>query len=89
MSLNDRIQVEHARLQHLAPAEGEELPGERGGPLARLLDLLGVTPEALVLLAGDEELGVAADRGQEVVEVVCDAAREPADRLHLLRLAEL
>ena len=54
-----------------------------------LLDLLGVPPQPLVLLAGDQELGVAADRGQEVVEVVRDAAGEPADRLHLLRLAEL
>ena len=32
---------------------------------------------------------VAGDGGQRVVEVVRDAAREPADRLHLLRLPEL
>ena len=32
---------------------------------------------------------VAEDHRQQVVEVVRDAAGEPADRLHLLRLAEL
>ena len=35
------------------------------------------------------ELAVAADRGQQVVEVVGDAAGELADGLHLLRLAQL
>ena len=43
----------------------------------------------LVLEAVDQELAVAGDRGQEVVEVVRDAAGEAADRLHLLRLAQL
>ena len=37
----------------------------------------------------DQELAVAEDHGQQVVEVVGDAAGEAADRLHLLRLAEL
>ena len=36
-----------------------------------------------------EQLAVAGDRRQQVVEVVRDAAGEPADRLHLLRLPEL
>ena len=36
-----------------------------------------------------QHLGVAADDGEQVVEVVGDAAGEPADGLHLLRLAEL
>ncbi len=35
------------------------------------------------------ELGIAGDDGQQVVEVVRDAAGEPADRLHLHRLREL
>ena len=35
------------------------------------------------------DLAVAADHGQQVVEVVRDTARELADRLHLLRLPEL
>ncbi len=37
----------------------------------------------------DEQLGVAADRGQHVVEVVGDTAGEPAERLEPLRVQEL
>ena len=36
-----------------------------------------------------DHVRVADDRGEQVVEVVRDAAGEPADRFHLLRLAEL
>ena len=36
-----------------------------------------------------EQLPVAHDHHEQVVEVVGDAAGEPAHRLHLLRLAEL
>ena len=36
-----------------------------------------------------QQLAVAHDHHEQVVEVVGDAAREPADRLHLLRLAQL
>ena len=36
-----------------------------------------------------EQVGVAADDGEQVVEVVGDPAGEPADRFHLLRLPEL
>src|SRR5207237_8541768 len=36
-----------------------------------------------------EELAAALDDGQEVVEVVGDAAGELPDRLHLLRLTDL
>ena len=44
-------------------------------------------------IAGDEralhQIDVAEDRGEQVVEVVRDAAGETPDRLHLLRLREL
>ena len=36
-----------------------------------------------------QELACADDGGQDVVEVVSDAARQPADRFHLLRLSQL
>ena len=32
---------------------------------------------------------IAGDHSQQIVEVVCDPASELADRLHLLRMAEL
>ena len=44
---------------------------------------------AVVVEPVDQELAVADDHRQQVVEVVRDAAGEPADRLHLLRLAQL
>ena len=40
-------------------------------------------------MVGEEEVGEADDRGEQVVEVVGDAAREPADRLELVALREL
>ena len=44
---------------------------------ARLLEMLG------------DEIGVADDRGQQVVEVVGDSAGQTADGFHLLRVAQL
>ena len=89
MSRDDGVQVEHTGLQHLAAAEREQLARERRRAGSGLLDLLGMTAQARVALAVDQELAVAGDRGEEVVEVVRDAAGEPADRLHLLRLPKL
>ncbi len=42
-----------------------------------------------VLDRAEREPAVAGDRGEQVVEVVCDAAGEAPDRVHLLRLAQL
>ena len=89
MSRDDRVQVEHARLQHLAAAEREQLPRERRGARGGLADLVRVAAEALVVEALDQELAVAGDGRQQVVEVVGDATRQPPDRLHLLRLPQL
>ena len=50
MLANEVVQVEHARLEHLLPAEGEQLPRERRGALRRALDLRGV---ALPLGSGE------------------------------------
>ena len=44
------------------------------------------------MIGGDlaeRQLGVAGNRRQRVVEIVGDAAGEPADRFHLLRLPQL
>ena len=77
------------RLQHLPAAEREQLAGQAGGALGRLLDLrdlrrgAGSSGEVVA-----EPVGVAEDRGEQVVEVVRDAAGELADRLHLLALSQ-
>ena len=43
---DDRVEVEHARLQHLLAAEGEQLAGQRGRAPAARLDLLDVPRRA-------------------------------------------
>ena len=85
---DDVVQLEHARLQDLPPAESEELTGEDGRALGGGRDLVELGLGRAVA-AFEQRLGVAADHGQEVVEVVGDAAGEPPDRLELLRLAQL
>ena len=63
---------------------------ERCGAIRGELDLAELTPAlAGSRLAEQQDLGVAADHGQEVVEVVGDPACQLSDRLHLLGLAQL
>ena len=87
---DERVDVDDLRLQHLPPAEGQQLPRERGRALARRPDLLQVLPERILLRhVVQHQVAVAEDRREEIVEVVSDAAGERADRLHLLHLAEV
>jgi len=60
----------------------------RSGALAGLLNFFEVRPVGIIIvLLTQEELRVAEDRRQKIVEVVRDAAREPAEPLFdLLRL---
>ena len=84
------VGVQHHGLEHLLAAEREQLPGEPGGPLRGFPHFGNVRLQRAVgreILA--HEIGVPEDRGQHVVEVVRDAARQAADGLHLLRLAQL
>ena len=91
MSATTCVQVEHLGLQHLAAAEGQQLAGQAGGALAGVADLVdaaaarGSSGGQLV----EHHAAVAADDGQQVVEVVRHAAGQPADGFHLLRLAQL
>ena len=84
------VQVERARLQHLPPPEREQLLRQLRRPVGRTLDLAEVAGELRVVVrALEQQRRVAGDPGQKVVEVVCDAAREPAEALELLRVQEL
>ncbi|HEU5170051.1 MAG TPA: hypothetical protein VFU46_05915 [Gemmatimonadales bacterium] len=88
--LHHRIEIENRGLQHLLAAVREKLTGEPRRPLGRLADPPGVL--ARVGRRRDrvtEQVAVAEDAGEQVVEVVRDAAREPADRLHFLGVPEL
>src|SRR5690606_36984274 len=83
-----RIELDGADLDAVAAAEGEELLGELGGAPARLDDLRDELPVLLGYRA-HEDLARAEDDGEEVVEVVGDAADEPAQGFEALRVVEL
>ena len=82
--------VQHRRGEWLTAREGEQVSRQL---CAAFYGLGGGGDAALGgrMLAGvgGQHLQVAVDHLQHVVEVVRDAAREAADRLHLLRLAQL
>jgi hypothetical protein len=87
---HDSVEVDDPRLQQLPPAEREQLMGQLRRAAPRLPDLLDVFPAHVVRRElVQHHLAVAQDRAEQVVEVVRDAARQPAHRLHLERLAEL
>ena len=62
------------------PVEGQQLLGQQRGALTRGEDLLHIrTPRVVFLHVAEEHLAVPQYRGQEVVEVVREHARQPAD----------
>ena len=84
------VEVEHLGLRHLPPAESQQLLGQRRGPFGGLEDIVTIFIEGVIFHeAGPDELAVAHDGHQEVVEIVGHAAGQPAHRLHLLGLEEL
>ena len=87
---DDRVERERLGLPLRFAAEREQLArearGARGG-LRDLADIVGDRMRGPEILA--REVGVGADHGEDVVEVMRDAAGELADRVHLLRLSQL
>ena len=84
------------RRQRLLAREGEQPAGQRGGALRALQRHVAGARDARST-AGDggkcgnlaaDHVEPAQDDGEQVVEVVRDAAGELADGLHLLRLAQ-
>src|SRR5262249_44452484 len=89
-SFHHIVQVERARLQDLLPAEREELRREGARPLPSSANLVHVRAAWFVGWGPSlQELAVAEDRREKVVEVVRDPTRELADRAELLGLEEL
>ena len=81
--------VEDLGLDDLPAAEHEELARERGGPVGGAPDLVDVVADPRVgreLALGEPHAG--QDHGEQVVEVVRDAARELPDGLQALGLRE-
>ena len=74
----------------LAAAESEQLIGERGGTFGSMRDLAdefqGFRMEGLLLA---QYFRIAQDDGEEIVEIVRDAAGKAANSLHFLGLEKL
>ena len=89
--MQQRIDVDRARLQQLAAREGEQLAGEFGAAPARPR---GGRDELLrTVFAGEqrqflEHLQIALDDGQQVVEIVRDAAGQLAHAFEPLRVVQ-
>ena len=90
MPRDDVAEREEPRPRRLPPAEGEQL---RVRPAPRSTDCLISVASSRAGSSGAElhqqQVGRAHDAHQDVVEVVRDAAGQPADRFELLRLPEL
>src|SRR5688572_32768327 len=87
---DEMIEVERLWIERLAARKGEEPAGQPGGALCALEGEVGRTldPRVVAGLGAADIVEAAEDDGEEVVEIVGDAAGELADRLHLLRLEE-
>ena len=87
---DERVQLERPRLEGLAPAEREQLSGQRGSAACTRFDAAQMTRRGAVRVdLRLRELRVAEHAEEKVVEVVRDPRRQLADRLDLLRLTEL
>ncbi len=84
---HDAVQVEDLGLKHLLAAEGEELARKICPPLSSLDDLFDLAAAVGVLDVLEQHVANADDHTEDVVEIVGDAARQPADRLQFLQLA--
>ena len=87
---DDLVHLESRGFDDLAATESEKLPRQTRRARARDLNLLNILPVRMVLaLAGEQQLAVTEHDGQEVVEIVGDAAGESSNSFHLLRLVIL
>ena len=92
MSAISRLTSVGSRVERLAAREREQAVGQRRRALRRALRRRDVAVElavpALRSTAPASARGCPMIAGQQIVEVVREAAGELADRLHLLRLAQ-
>ena len=90
MLIDHFVQIQVLGLDDLAAAEGEELAGEVGGALGGQADLLGGVQRFLGQFRRQgKQRGMALNDGEDVVEIMGDAAGELADGFHFLGLAQL
>ncbi len=85
----DRVQIDHRRLEDLLAPEGEQLAGQLACPLTCQAHFLEIEADRVAgLELVERHLGVTEHHRQQVVEVVRDAAGQATDGLELLGLAE-
>ena len=91
LDLGDRVvEVQHARTHDVASAEREELLRERRGPVGRSGDRGDVGAQGVLRgQAAQQDRAMPDHDGEQVVEIVGDAAGQPAHHLHLVRLPQL
>ena len=83
---HDVVEIEDDRLDDFAAAEREQLPRQLSRGLARLLNLEDVVAVAVQnLRVVQQQLAVAQDGGEHVVEVVGNSPGQTPNRVHLLR----
>ena len=75
------VDLERLRVDDVAAGEGEQLPGERRGPLGRGADLTDVADGHRILDLPAEQRRVVEDHAEQVVEVVGDPAGQLAQAL--------
>ena len=86
---NQGADRQRPRLQGLAPREGEQPLDQRLRACGGLHGAIDQLRRACVMrVAVRQQVERAQDRGQQIVEIVGDAAGQLAERLHLLRLAQ-
>ena len=86
---DDLVHLHDLRLEDLPPAEGQELLGQAGGPLGGVANAHDILADVRAGRLVERQVGEADDGRQDVVEVVGDAAGQPADRLELAGLEQL
>ena len=86
----DRLaDIDHGGLQRLATSDGQKPPHQVGAtPRGADGRLQHLRLQGRIVDPGDERRQIAENDGQEIVEVVGDAGRKLAERLHLLGLQE-
>src|SRR5690348_1555960 len=79
-------QVDDLRTQQLSAGEGQELSGQTRSSIGSLYNEIDSTRPGARWRLLLQQRGIATDNRQEVVELMSDAACEPANRLQFLRV---
>ena len=87
---HDVGKLEHLRAQRLLPREGKKLSSKASSAVRIRLDLLDIVIVAVARrMPHQHQIAVPDDRGQDIVEVMRDAAGKLADDLHFRGLGDL